>query len=263
MHTLVEISLDDLTSPETVSDRLWVLGAVGVEERSGTVVGAFVDPDRAAVAATELGGRARSVADTAGLDAWREHARVVVAGPFAVRPPWLDPGPGIDLVIDPGHTFGSGSHPTTRLATALLANRVEPGMHVVDLGAGSGVLSVAAALLGATVTAIDTDPRAPATIAANAARNGVAQRIDTVTADIAEVATTADLGVLNVTIDIHERVAPALRRLPIGPLIVSGILAVHHEARCAAAHGRSIGDRITEDEWAALVLDHGASATPS
>ena len=264
MHVLVEVRLDDSTADaELVGDRLWALGAVGVEERLDHVVAAFADPAAADAAAAEFDGRLLPVADTTGLDTWRPHAAVIAAGPFSIRPPWLDPGPGRDLIIDPGHTFGSGSHASTRLAVDLLARHVRPGMHVVDLGAGSGVLSVAAALAGATVTAVDTDSNAEDAIAANAARNRVADRIETRIDDIASIDVEADLALLNVTIDIHERVAPHLRHQRIGPLVVAGILTGDQEARCATAHDRTIVERATHDEWAALVLDHGAPTTPS
>ena len=264
MHVLVEVHAgDDPHAVDTITDRLWVAGAVGVEEQPGVVIGAFEDAATAEAAATALDGSLRPVEDTTGLDAWRSHAEAITAGPFTVRVPWLDPGPGIDLVIDPGHTFGSGSHPSTRLALTVLAELIEPGMHVLDLGSGSGVLAIAAARLGASVTAVDLDPGSPATIAANAERNGVADRIESITADIASVSATADLTMLNVTIDIHETVAPGLRGQSLGPLLVAGILAGPQEQRAAAAHGRVIVDRLTEDEWAVVVLDHGPAPAPS
>lgn len=260
MHTLVEV--DATLDVDLIGDRLWTFGAVGVEERDGKVIGAFSDHDRAETAAVELGGHVRRVEDSAGLDAWREHAVVTRAGPFAVRPPWLEPGPGTDLVIDPVHTFGSGSHPSTRLALALLAERITPGMRVADLGAGSGILAVAAATLGATVVAIESDPQAEAAIGENAALNGVADRVEIVVGDLAETPTEADLTVLNVTIDIHEGCGPALRNRRLGALIVAGILAGDQERRCATAHERVITARLIDGEWAGLVLDHGA-APPS
>nr|WP_287392963.1 50S ribosomal protein L11 methyltransferase [Candidatus Microthrix sp.] len=93
-----------------------------------------------------------SVAHDQGLDAWRDYASVWRDGPFAVRPPWLEAIPDagtIDLVIDPGATFGSGSHQSTRMALELLADLPIDKMPVVDVGSGSGILGIGAALLGA------------------------------------------------------------------------------------------------------------------
>ena len=92
-----------------------------------------------------------------------------------VRPPWGEPRPGaIDLVIDPGQAFGTGSHPTTQLSLELLLE-LEPEGSFADLGCGSGVLAIAAAKLGfGPVSAIDHDPAALEATRDNAAANGVA-----------------------------------------------------------------------------------------
>lgn len=265
MHHLVEIPLRRETTGsdrDVIGDRLWAGGAVGVEEQEAAIIGAFADLSAALAAAESLDGHLRSVDDSTGLDAWRDYATSVDVGPFTIRAPWTEPGTGIDIVIDPGHTFGSGSHPSTRLAATLLAKHVQTGMRVVDLGAGSGVLSIIAARLGASVTAIDIDPDSESTIETNARHNGVADLVTVATNAIESTPTTADLTVLNVTIDIHERVAPTLPR-ETGPLIVAGILSGEQERRCATAHARTIVDRSVDGEWAALVLDHGAATTPS
>ena len=93
--------------------------------------------------------------------AYHAHLRRVVAGGFAVRPPWLDGEPG-DIVIDPGTEFGAGSHPTTRLCLELLWTarpvRPPPGARFAfaDWGAGTGVLAIAAARAGfSPVLAVD------------------------------------------------------------------------------------------------------------
>lgn len=261
MHALVEVAPGN--DPDLVSDRLRMFGAVGVEIRDDVVVGAFTDAAAADAAAVDLNGRCFTVGDTTGLDEWRDHAVVVAAGPFSIRPPWLDAGSGLDLVIDPGHAFGSGSHPSTQLALDLLADLVAPGISVADLGAGSGVLGIAAALLGADVITVDCDPEARRATLANAARNGVADRVEAITEDLAAVDLHADLTVLNVTIDIHEEVAPRLRNQALGPIIVSGILAGEQEHRCATAHDRVAARRVVQDEWAALVLDRGPDRSGS
>ena len=107
---------------------------------------------------------------------WRAfHEPVLVGERIWVRPPWSEPRPGaIDLVVDPGQAFGTGSHPTTRLSLELLLE-LEPEGSLADLGCGSGVLAIAAAKLGfGPVSAIDHDPAALEATRANAAANGVA-----------------------------------------------------------------------------------------
>lgn len=104
---------------------------------------------------------------------WREFHRPVWIGPLWIGPPWEEPpADAIAVVVDPGRAFGTGSHPTTRLCLDFLVS-LEPGS-LVDVGCGSGVLSVAAAKLGfGPVTAIDHDEAAVEAARRNAEANGV------------------------------------------------------------------------------------------
>ena len=107
---------------------------------------------------------------------WRDfHEPVLVGDRVWVRPPWAAPHPGgaLDLVIDPAQAFGTGAHPTTRLSLELLLG-LEAGGALADLGCGSGVLAIAAALLGfAPVAAFDNDRAALEATLDNARANGV------------------------------------------------------------------------------------------
>ena len=111
-------------------------------------------------------------------DAWREHFHTLHVGSRTVIvPTWrsYSPSPG-DVVIelDPGMAFGTGHHPTTTMCLAALEEIVEPGCSVLDLGCGSGILSIAAAKLGASdVLALDIDAIAAETADANVRQNGV------------------------------------------------------------------------------------------
>lgn len=104
-------------------------------------------------------------------DSWREFHRPVREGRLWVGPPWFDPEPTA-VVIDPGRAFGTGAHGSTRAALALL-QELEPGP-ALDLGCGSGVLSIAALRLGfGPLQAFDIDPLAVQATLENATRNGV------------------------------------------------------------------------------------------
>ena len=139
------------------------LAPSGVEQVEGegfveyAVYGAPGELPELALGEAEVGGVLVTVSGTEVPDDWAErwkrfHSPVLVGGRLWVRPPWEEPAvrPGvIDLVIDPGRAFGTGAHPTTRLCLELLLDLELEGRSFCDLGCGSGVLSIAAAKLGA------------------------------------------------------------------------------------------------------------------
>ncbi|MEM8704875.1 MAG: 50S ribosomal protein L11 methyltransferase [Actinomycetota bacterium] len=256
---------DDEMRVELLIDACWAAGAIGVEDLGDHIRAAFTDEETATGLAAATGGSVGAVEDTSGLDDWRAFAERHDAGPFRIRPPWMAPtDDGIDLCIDPGHAFGSGSHTTTRLVLTALADHVTAGDHVLDLGTGSGVLAVAAARLGATVDAVDVDPAAEPAVLANAEANGVADRVEVRIGDIADLEPTAcDVVLLNVTIDVHEQVAAAVRRIDPDRLLIAGILDGEQATRAAELHGREPVAAAVDGEWTVLVFDHGRSARPS
>jgi ribosomal protein L11 methyltransferase len=188
-------------------------------------------------------GETRSVEVAAGWeDRWREFHRPVRIGSLWVGPPWLAPPPdATPVVIDPGRAFGTGAHPTTQLALSLLLE-LRPGP-LLDIGCGSGVLSIAAAKLGfAPVDAVDVDPVAVETALTNAASNGVvvgARRLDALTAEL-----VADIAVANVSLAVVEALAGRLR---CRRLVASGYL----EADQPRLPGFRRVLRRASDGWAA------------
>jgi ribosomal protein L11 methyltransferase len=154
-------------------------------------------------------------------DRWRTFHQPVRAGPFWVGPSWEGaPGDAIPIVIDPGLAFGTGAHATTRLCLELLPSL--PRGALLDLGCGSGVLSVAAAKLGfAPVHAVDDDPLAAETTRANAERNGVAVQARVADARSASLP-AADAVVANIALAVVEAIAP---RIDASELVTSGYLA--------------------------------------
>lgn len=143
-----------------------------------------------------------------------------------IVPSWHEtPDPGaINLILDPGMAFGTGSHPTTRLCLEWLERNVAAGDSVLDYGCGSGILAIAAARLGAAqVAGVDIDPQAVEAARANAERNGVIAHF----ADSAvPVAGEYDLVVANILSNPLRVLAPAIcaHVRPGGRLALSGIL---------------------------------------
>jgi ribosomal protein L11 methyltransferase len=169
-------------------------------------------------------------------DAWRAFHRPAVVAGLWLGPPWeTPPDPARAIVIDPGRAFGTGSHPTTRLCVDLLAGTRRRGS-LLDVGCGSGVLSIAAARLGfAPVRAVDLDPVAVETTRANAAANGVT--IDARVADgLVEPLPPADVAVANVLLAPVETM---LRRLDTREAITSGYLAGERPAHDGWEHVES------------------------
>ena len=174
-------------------------------------------------------------------DAWREFHHGVEIGRLWVGPPWEEPPAGqIAVVIDPGRAFGTGAHPTTRLCLELLQS-VEP-TSLLDIGSGSGVLSIAAAKLGfAPVTAVDLDDVAAETTRSNAAANRVE-------IDVTDELPDAELAVMNIALEVVEGMLP---KLPVARAITSGYLD-RDEPDVA---GWQPVDRRLRDGWAADLLE--------
>ena len=176
-------------------------------------------------------------------DGWRAFHRPARAGGLWIGPPWEQPDPGEPaVVIDPGRAFGTGAHPTTRLCIELLA-RCERGS-LLDVGCGSGVLSIAASRLGFDpIRAVDNDLIAVETTIANAAVNGVV--LDATLADgESDELPRADVAVANVLLVPVEKI---LARLDAATAVTSGYLATDH----LAAPGWCLVERVALDGWAA------------
>ena len=157
-----------------------------------------------------FGGAAASDVEEDWQDRWRQFHKPVRIGSLWIGPPWEAPAEdAVVVVIDPGRAFGTGGHPTTQLCLQLLEN--EERGSVVDVGCGSGVLSIAAAKLGfAPVRAFDFDPQAVEATERNAADNGV--DVDVGQADLREDARPeADLALANIAADAVVALGPKLR----------------------------------------------------
>ena len=174
-------------------------------------------------------------------DRWRAFHHGVRVGSLWVGPPWEEPpSDAVAVVIDPGRAFGTGAHPTTRLCLQLLQH--VGARSVLDVGCGSGVLSIAAAKLGfGPVGAVDIDEVALATTRANAAANHVS-------VDLLTELRPAQLGVMNIALDVVEMMLPTL---PVEQVITSGYL----ERDSPRTDGARPLTRCVLDGWAADLLE--------
>ena len=169
---------------------------------------------------------------------WKQFYKPMEIGDrLIVIPEWenADIGDRVPLILNPGLTFGTGSHATTRLCLKALEQRVHGGERVLDLGCGSGILSIAALKLGAAhAFACDIDDKCQDVAYENAALNGIGKDVYTVrTGDIltdsalqAEIGGGYDVVLANIVADVIIALAPAVRPLlkPDGVFICSGII---------------------------------------
>jgi ribosomal protein L11 methyltransferase len=174
-------------------------------------------------------------------DAWKDFHHGVSIGRLWVGPPWESPPADlVPIVIDPGRAFGTGAHATTRLCLDFLQD-AEP-TSLLDVGCGSGVLSIAAAKLGFDpVTAVDLDEVALDSARENAKVNGVEL-------EIGEVMRPAALAVMNIALEVVEGLLP---RLQVQRAITSGYL----ERDDPSVAGWQRIERRVRDGWAADLLE--------
>ncbi|MBN2392845.1 MAG: 50S ribosomal protein L11 methyltransferase [Anaerolineae bacterium] len=201
---------------------------------------------------------------------WKESIPVLHLGRrVIVKPSWREYAIQPDellLEMDPGLAFGTGLHPTTQLCVEALEDLVQPGMRVLDLGTGTGILALVAAKLGAAeVLAIDNDVDAVAVTRRNARSNAVAHQIRVLHGSLAEVGEPYDLVVVNILAHIIVAMATsglATRIRRGGVLVASGILEEQADEVAAAltAQGLSVTKRRQRDSWVALVAHkpHGS-----
>jgi ribosomal protein L11 methyltransferase len=219
---------------------------------------------RAAAAGLD-GATVRPIVDDAWADAWRAWARPVAVGDVVVVPAWQEVDAHLDgatvVAIDPGRTFGSGAHETTRLALALLLEQPEGSIdRLLDVGCGSGVLGIAVAVArGVAVVGIDIEDAAVQATLGNAARNGVRDRVQASTRPLADVDGPFDAVVANILAVTLRELAPHLARVVAddGVVVLSGMLGeqvADVDAACVAAGLRPIARR-DDGEWSARVYE--------
>ncbi|NJM13430.1 MAG: 50S ribosomal protein L11 methyltransferase [Synechococcaceae cyanobacterium SM1_2_3] len=173
--------------------------------------------------------------------------------PSCQTPP--DPA-AVNIRLDPGLAFGTGTHPTTALCLEWLDSANLADKIVLDYGCGSGILAIAAAKLGAKqVWAVDIDPQALLASDSNASENEVEDRIELASPAELPAALTVDIVLANILAGVLVRLAPELSRRvqPGGRLVLSGILEQHADAvQAAFSRDFSFGHRQQRDDWMLL-----------
>ncbi len=270
----------DAPLAEERAAELFELGASGVEVRDGEgtpmpgtplpppgralLVAWFTERVAAEEARAGHGGDLAEVPDEDWGEGWKKDFKALDVGRVRVRPSWIDaaPPPGsVEVVLDPGMAFGTGTHPTTSLCLAALSDLLSarPGASLLDVGTGSGLLAIAARKLGAgRVAANDVDPIAIDVARENAARNGAA--LELTGAPVEAIAGTFDVVVANILANVLVALAPTLaaRVAPGGVLLLSGILGPQEDevrrAHVAAGLEPVEGGDRRDGEWSLLAL---------
>ena len=205
----------------------------------------------------------RDLAQVDWATAWREQFTTLHVGQrVVIKPTWLSYSPSPDetiIELDPGMAFGTGLHPTTRQCLLALEEHLRPGMSVLDLGSGSGILAIAAAKLGAgAVLALDTDPTAVEVARANVRANGVQRQVTVAHGSLSTAQGTFDLVLVNILAHvIIELIAQGLiNRLKAGGIIVTAGIIAEQAADVETAlreQGVAIVERKVERDWVSFI----------
>ncbi len=282
---------------ESAADLLGVLSGTGVEQSPETALGATLngffqvaaqgnDDASPAVTAEEIIAQVKEqlaelfalydqappelttilLADEDWATSWQQFFKPfeIVPG-LVIKPSWEEYSPDhgqLVIEMDPGMAFGTGQHASTRMALSLIARSMEllSPRQALDVGTGTGILAMAAALFGAErVVAIENDPDAVTVACENIEKNGLAGKIETSAAPVAQIRGEYPLVSANIVHDVLVEMAPTLVALtaPGGHLVLAGILSGAQEANIVRVY-RDLGmhplERQYQDEWVALQL---------
>ncbi len=207
----------------------------------------------------------QSVRDEDWKEVWKKYYKPFhISETLVIKPTWepYTPAPGEKVLqLDPGMAFGSGTHETTGMCMSLLETVLKSGDTVIDVGTGSGILAIGAALLGAgSVLAVDIDPDAVRVANENVRLNGTEDRVTVLRGDLlTEVHEACDICIANIISDIIISFAPSLitHIRPGGLFICSGIVRERgNEVRTALENaGYHIQRKEIRGEWVAFLCE--------
>ncbi len=194
---------------------------------------------------------------------WKQYYHPMHFGRVTVVPAWEEYTPQdgeVTLLMDPGMAFGTGTHETTRLALFFLEREMKSGARVLDVGTGSGILSIAAARLGASYClATDLDPDAVKNARENVEKNGC-DSIECRVSDLlsaVEVGDTYDFVLANIVADILLLLIPEVSRVmkPHATFVLSGIIASRttEVTEALRLYGFTVNETATENDWNAIL----------
>lgn len=256
---------------EAVSAALFAAGALGVHEDGPSLVTQFetleeAEAARQAVVAADAtaGVEVTPLPDVDWTSEWKRGVRAHRLGDLVVTPPWLadEYPPESRIVVEPGMAFGTGEHATTRGVVRLLPRALRPGDRVADLGAGSAVLAIAAARLGAGwVAAVELDPDAIPDAERNVEANGEGSRVQVIQGDAAlllPLIAPVRLVLANIISSVLLELLPVMAAslAPDGKAILSGILLEERPRMLAALAdgGWSVVAEDAEEEWWSVLI---------
>jgi ribosomal protein L11 methyltransferase len=211
----------------------------------------------------------REIADQNWMTAWKEHYRPIEIGKkLLILPAWIEQKDltRVAVKIDPSMAFGTGTHPSTQLCLELVEEHVQAGKAVIDIGCGSGILTIAALKLGAShALAVDIDAESVKETLKACVFNQVGKQVETGLGSVVEIK-RGDFSMKQAPLVLANILAPVLIRLfdagmaetitPGGVIILAGILAEQGESVRAAAEskGLSFVEERHSGDWVALVM---------
>jgi ribosomal protein L11 methyltransferase len=271
-------ALDILAGP-TERSRIaaWLVHRTGqsvVEQADGSLLGVAPEDhatslllDLKGTFGTEVQATTRVLPEQDWSQLWRTGLGPRRIGRLIVTPSWAIPetADSPTVVIDPQTAFGTGEHGSTRTALTLLDRFIRPGLSVVDLGSGSGILAIAALKLGAgRALAVDIDPEAEPIARENADRNGVADRVAFFTGDAAalgELLGPAELVLSNILRTQNVSLLPVIGTMlaPGGIAIFSGMESGERALflSALAEHGFIMRDEAVDEGWWGVAASPG------